>query len=120
MRVRAACRAALGSAPAFAAVLAFGARLAHAAPPGGGKAADRAPVVVTVAGSGTCPDPRRVEAMLRSFDLPGGSFYDRGTPEVNDLGDRFRVSAAGHVREYDDPTHDCAERARIAAVYVAL
>ncbi|HEY3592402.1 MAG TPA: hypothetical protein VGL13_00950, partial [Polyangiaceae bacterium] len=43
-----------------------------------------------------------------------------GPPRVVDLGDRFRVSVAGHSREYEDATRDCAERARIAAVFLAL
>jgi hypothetical protein len=123
MRIRAVRWAARRTAPAFAAALTVGAlQRAQGAPhtvsankPAG---RDRAPLVVS--GSGTCPDPQLVETMLRSFDLPSGSLHDRGTPEVNDLGDRFRVSAAGHVREYDDPSHDCAERARIAAVFAAL
>lgn len=118
MRVRAVRGAARWTAPAFAAALSLGVEPVRGAPSTPGKAGERTAVVV--GGSGTCPDPRVVETMVRSFDLPSGSLQDRGTPEVNDWGDRFRVSAAGQAREYVDPTHDCAERARIAAVFVAL
>jgi len=75
---------------------------------------------IVVIGSGTCPQPEVVARMLQSFELPSGPLREAGSPEVVDLGDRFRVSVGGHTRAYDDPSHDCAERARIAAVFVAL
>jgi hypothetical protein len=37
-----------------------------------------------------------------------------------DLGDAFEVTASGQVQRYADAAHDCAERARVAAVFVAL
>ena len=37
-----------------------------------------------------------------------------------DLGDAFEVTAGGQVQRYADATRDCAERARVAAVFVAL
>ena len=46
-----------------------------------------------------------------------------GTPpvvEMVDLGVPFQVIVAGHVREYRDEARDCAHRARVAAVFVAL
>ena len=46
----------------------------------------------------------------------------RQTPlvEIIDLGVPYRIIAAGQVREYRDESRDCAYRARIAAVFVAL
>jgi hypothetical protein len=37
-----------------------------------------------------------------------------------DLGDAFEVTAGGQVQRYADPARDCTERARVAAVFVAL
>jgi hypothetical protein len=37
-----------------------------------------------------------------------------------DLGDAFEVTASGQVQRYADAARDCAERARVAAVFVAL
>ena len=43
-----------------------------------------------------------------------------GVPRVLDLGDRFEVAAFGHTRQYLDTARDCAERARVAAVFITL
>lgn len=40
--------------------------------------------------------------------------------DIEDRGDRFRIVVAGHEREYIDAARDCGERARVAAVFVAL
>jgi hypothetical protein len=37
-----------------------------------------------------------------------------------DLGDAFEVTASGQAQRYADAARDCAERARVAAVFVAL
>jgi hypothetical protein len=42
------------------------------------------------------------------------------TIEVQDLGERYVVTVKGRTREYTDEAHDCARRARVAAVFVAL
>jgi hypothetical protein len=63
----------------------------------------------------TLVPPERLEARLRTAT--------RGkTPlvEIVDLGVPYRILAAGQVREYRDDSRDCAYRARIAAVFVAL
>jgi hypothetical protein len=63
----------------------------------------------------TLVPPERLEARLRTMT--------RGeTPQVEiiDLGVPYRILAAGQVREYRDESRDCAYRARIAAVFVAL
>jgi hypothetical protein len=81
-----------------------------------------------IGGPSTCPrpdavwselvtlvPPERLEARLRTVT--------RGkTPlvEIIDLGLPYRILAAGQVREYRDESRDCAYRARIAAVFVAL
>jgi hypothetical protein len=39
---------------------------------------------------------------------------------VADLGDAFEVTAGGQVQRYADAARDCIERARVAAVFVAL
>ena len=41
-------------------------------------------------------------------------------PRVTDLGDRFEVAVAGQGGLYTDINRDCVERARIAAVFIAL
>lgn len=78
-------------------------------------------------GSSTCPRPEMVRAELSTL-LPPDRLNARlrafpGTPavvELFDLGVPFRVVAAGRVREYRDEARDCAYRARVAAVFVAL
>jgi hypothetical protein len=39
---------------------------------------------------------------------------------IVDLGDAFEVTAGGQAQQYADAARDCAERARVAAVFVAL
>ena len=39
---------------------------------------------------------------------------------MSDLGDRFEITALGQTQQYVDPGRDCAERARVAAVFIAL
>ncbi|MES1210520.1 MAG: hypothetical protein ABUS79_31660 [Pseudomonadota bacterium] len=40
--------------------------------------------------------------------------------QITDLGDAFEVAVGAEVQRYADPARDCAERARVAAVFVAL
>ena len=40
--------------------------------------------------------------------------------DVRDLGQRYVVELEGKRREIDDAAHDCVERARVAAVFLAL
>jgi hypothetical protein len=79
-----------------------------------------------VAGTSTCPrpdavlaelatllPPERLAARLRALTpAPPVELYDRGVP--------FQVVVAGRVREYRDEARDCAQRARVAAVFVAM
>ena len=39
---------------------------------------------------------------------------------VTDLGERYRVEIGDVQREFEDGAHDCVERARVAAVFIAL
>jgi hypothetical protein len=92
-----------------------------AAPPG---AVD----VPMIGGPSTCPLPDAVWAELGTL-LPRDRLNARlravagntgPVVQIIDLGVPYRVIAAGRVREYRDETRDCAYRARIAAVFVAL
>ena len=69
---------------------------------------------------GTCPGQEAVaaalEPVLRREPAPPLSV----APRVIDLGDRFEVVAAGQRAQYVDPARDCRERARTAAVFIAL
>ena len=89
--------------------------------------AARDPAERLIAGASTCPSPaavraevetlvprERLNARLRAIGGPGAPV------ELIDLGVPFKVVTAGSVREYRDEARDCAYRARIAAVYVAL
>jgi len=70
--------------------------------------------------AGQCPARDAVMAAL----LPVlGEEAIRSTPgvsRVSDLGDRFEVTVLGQTRQYPDPARDCVERARVAAVFIAL
>jgi hypothetical protein len=95
-------------------------------PPGGAVPAGSS--ASTFGGPSLCPRPDavwaelgtlvprdRLDARLRAVVGAGGPVV-----QIFDLGVPYRIVAAGRVREYRDETHDCAYRARIAAVFVAL
>ena len=99
---------------------------ATAAPPA--PAAPSIDPASAIGGPSACPRPDAVWAELVTL-VPHerlaarlGAVAGGQTPvvEIVDLGVRYRVLAAGQVREYQDESHDCAYRARIAAVFVAL
>lgn len=70
---------------------------------------------------GTCPARDVVWEALAPVMPAGVAGGQAGaSPRVVDLGDRFEVSAAGQRAQYADRRRDCAERARIAAVFIAL
>jgi hypothetical protein len=84
-----------------------------------------APPGPTVDVTGTCPSADAVAVALGSAlgtePKPGETNANgKNAPKVTDLGDRFSVSALGQAREYADPARDCDERARAAAVFIAL
>jgi hypothetical protein len=70
--------------------------------------------------SGQCPSRDAVLAALVPALTKDARVTDRVPLLVVDLGDRFQVAAGGQTRQYDDDGRDCVERARIAAVYIAL
>ena len=79
-----------------------------------------------VGGPSTCPRAELVLAELATL-LPPDRLSTRlraltGTPAVEliDLGAPFQVVVGGRVREYRDEARDCAQRARVAAVFVAM
>ena len=82
---------------------------------------------VLVGGDSQCPTPAAVWLFLAPL-VPGDVLLDRlrvtrgaGPPvQVFDLGSSFLVIAAHRVREYPEPARACAERARFAAVFIAI
>ncbi len=71
--------------------------------------------------SETCPSRDSigvaVQSLLGESQLPS---EELNLVEVVDLGDRYVIKVKGRVREYTDESRDCAKRARVAAVFVAL
>jgi hypothetical protein len=79
-----------------------------------------------VVGPSMCPRPELVLAELATL-LPPDRLSTRlraltGAPAVEliDLGVPFQVIVGGRVREYRDEARDCTQRARVAAVFVAM
>jgi hypothetical protein len=74
----------------------------------------------SVAVTGDCPSAAAVTAALGS--ALGGEPRTGATevPRVSDEGERFSVVALGQTRRFADPARDCDERAREAAVFIAL
>ena len=79
-----------------------------------------------IGGTSTCPSPAavrtEVELLVPRDQLNARLRASAGTGpivEITDRGATFDV-AAGSVREYRDEARDCAYRARVAAVFVAL
>ena len=75
---------------------------------------------LTVDVTGRCPSAEAVAVALGSAVGMETKATGKDIPRVTDLGDRFSVSAFGQAREYPDPGRDCDERARAAAVFIAL
>jgi hypothetical protein len=91
-----------------------------------------------IGGASACPTPPDVWRELgtlipvdrliayqaaQNAALPAASSEAGSSPpgvEIVDLGEKYRVIAGGRVREYRNPGRDCAYRARVAAVFVAL
>jgi hypothetical protein len=75
---------------------------------------------VPVEVAGQCPSAEAVTAALASALGAAPPSNAAAAPKVTDLGARFSVSASGQAREYVDAARDCDERARAAAVFIAL
>jgi hypothetical protein len=79
------------------------------------------PFGLTVETSGTCPTRQGVTAaLLPALRHEPPKVSGAGVSRVVDLGDRFEVAAFGQTRQYIDIARDCAERARVAAVFITL
>jgi hypothetical protein len=100
----------------FAAVLLAAAASGDGAPVGEG--APRRGLVVEAPGQ--CPGQEAVLAAL--YPVLGDEVMrsTHGAARVSDLGDHFEVVALGQTRQYSDAARDCAERARVAAVFITL
>ena len=81
-----------------------------------GAAASPVPVAVT----GACPSAEAVTAALGSALGNEATTGVADVPRVSDQGDRFSVAVRGQTRQFVDPARDCDERARAAAVFIAL
>jgi hypothetical protein len=70
-----------------------------------------------------CPDAALLEQALAPL-IGDDRAVDQGAggarAAVSDWGDRYRVEVGAVAREFDDPARDCRERARVAAVFIAL
>lgn len=75
---------------------------------------------LTVEATGDCPSREGVLAALEPVLAKDALRPPHDPPRVIDLGGRFEVKAAGQTGQYFDPARDCAERARTAAVFIAL
>jgi hypothetical protein len=114
---------------AILAAAALGA-LGHAARAGEAPTTPAVPFEATsaIGGPSACPRPDAVWGELLTLvprerlEARLGALARGKTPavEIVDLGVPYRIIAAGQVREYRDESRDCAYRARIAAVFVAL
>jgi hypothetical protein len=98
--------------PALAGLLAVLPTLAAATPPS----------TLTLAGArDACPSPALVAAslwgLLRATRV---TVADPGRVRIEDHGERYRIRVDADAREIEDPARDCAERARVAAVLIAL
>lgn len=84
-------------------------------------AGEPAPVVIE---GGSCPSAAEVRAELEPLlDDPVRASIAAAPAErlrVVDYGDRYRIEVGTTVREVADPERDCAERARISAVFIAM
>jgi hypothetical protein len=75
---------------------------------------------VPVAVTGACPSAEAVTAALGSALGNEVTTGVADVPRVSDQGDRFSVAVRGQTRQFVDAGRDCDERARAAAVFIAL
>jgi hypothetical protein len=81
-----------------------------------------APVAASEGQTSSCPAREAVAAALSPALVHIRPNVDPLPSDFRtvDLGDAFEVTASGQVQRYADAARDCAERARVAAVFVAL
>jgi hypothetical protein len=94
--------------------------MAVAGPPPESSDGGSPPAPLTVDATGECPSGRAVAAAL--WPVVGGDARHLlpEAPRVTDLGDSFEITARGQTQRYVDAPRDCEERARMAAVFIAL
>jgi hypothetical protein len=73
-----------------------------------------------VATSGSCPESSAVQSVLAGLLPTKMPREPAGNAKVSDLGDSYVVAVGDQVKTYTDAARDCAERARVAAAFVAL
>jgi hypothetical protein len=84
--------------------------------------AESAPVHVQLAAA-ACPSPSALEGKLEPLldaELTVSERDPAAEAVITDDGSSFTVEVAGVEREFSDPARDCIERARQAAVFIAL
>lgn len=69
---------------------------------------------------GSCPSAEDVADALTPLVKPDFRFPADARARVVDHGDRFAVSVKGQTGVYLDTVRDCAERARVSALFIAL
>jgi hypothetical protein len=74
----------------------------------------------TIEAVGPCPTADAVAAAVRAALGGAPERTGPGAPRVVDLGGEFEVTVLGQTRQYADAARDCEERARVAAVFIAL
>lgn len=73
---------------------------------------------------GNCPDRETVAhellPLLDRWEFSESAERSQEVVRVVDHGHEMEISALGDVRKVSDPNNDCQERARVAAVFIAL
>jgi hypothetical protein len=87
--------------------------------------ADPPPALHVGGPNAVCPTPKQVATLLERMLVRTKITADSRPPgaveaTVSDHGAHFRVTVAGQERSFDDAARQCAERARHAAVFLAL
>jgi len=75
-----------------------------------------------VVASGTCPDAGAVRSLLATLVPPARAAATPIAPAagVTDLGAEYVVALGERSKTYADSARDCAQRARVAAAFIAL
>jgi hypothetical protein len=74
----------------------------------------------TVDAAGDCPASADIDAALAQLLSTKADRTSSATVTVRDLGATWSVHVAGRSATYSDPDRNCAERTKVAAVFVAL
>ena len=107
-----------GVLPAMTALFAL--HLAAVAPASAAESQPAPSEGLVIEAAGQCPAREAVVAALLPVLGEEAMRTTAGASRVSDLGDRFEVTVLGQTRQYPDAARDCTERARVAAVFIAL